>query len=163
VTYDERPFLLFSEFHLREFLERPWRYADLPLPAKLPPTAVELIIANLPMRGYIEQSMGDLLTAALTTLSELRPIYPTLDRRDSALKFISLYIRAHNGKRRPAHLKAKYDSAFLDFKDCCQAADKLLQFQAAGGSSGAGEVPEDLERMNEMWDSIQQREVSSFF
>ena len=33
----------------------------------------------------------------------------------------------------------------------------------AGGSSGAGEVPEDLERMNEMWDSIQQREVSSFF
>ena len=106
--------------------------------------------------------MGDLLTECLTLLAELRPIYPTLDQRESALKFVSLYIRAHNSKRRPAHLKAKFESSYLDYKDCCAAADKLIQFQKAGGSK-AGEVPEDLDRMNEMWDSIQKRDVKAFF
>lgn len=165
VEYQGKPYLCFDARCRAEFLERPWRYSEQanPLPAKLPPSAVELIIANLPIRGYIEQTMGDLLTECLTLLAELRPIYPTLDQRESALKFVSLYIRAHNSKRRPAHLKAKFESSYLDYKDCCAAADKLIQFQKAGGSKAGGEVPEDLDRMNEMWDSIQKRDVKAFF
>jgi hypothetical protein len=166
VEYEGKAYLMVDERARSEFLQRPWRYAAAanPLPAKLPPNAIELIIKNLPIRGYLEQSMGDLLTEALTMLADLRPVYPTLDKRESALKFISLYIRAHNAKRRPPHLKAKFESSFLDYKDCCQAADKLIKFQAAGGSKAAGtDVPEDLERMNEMWDSIQKRDVRAFF
>ena len=162
IEYDGKAYFLLDGTAAAEFVRRPWAYAGIKPPAKLPPSAVELIIASLPIRGYIEQSLGDLLTAAVTKLSELRPIYPTLDRKESALKFIALYIRAHNPKRRPAHLKAKFESSYLDYQDCCQAADKLLKFQKAGGSAGGGGVPEDLERMNQMWDSIQQRDVKDF-
>ena len=110
------------------------------------------MISSLPIRGYLEQSVGDLLTAALTQLGELRPIYPSLGTEESALKFLALYIRARNPKRRPPHLKAKFESSFLDFSDSCQAAEKLIEFNKAGGSAASGgDVPEDLERMNQAW------------
>jgi len=150
-----------------EFVSRPWRYSSLQLPAKLPPSAIELIISALPIRGFLEHTLGELLTGALTQLATLRPVYPTLDRRETALKFISLYIRAHNPKRRPAHLKAKFEASFLDYADCCTAAEKLIKFHAAGGSHAANfdimKPPEDLARANEMWDSIMQRNIADFF
>lgn len=37
--------------------------------------------------------MGELLAAALTELSVLKPKYPTLDVRESAVKFLALYLK----------------------------------------------------------------------
>ena len=66
-----------------------------------------------------------------------------------------------NPKRRPPHLKAKFESSFLDFSDSCQAAEKLIEFNKAGGSAASGgDVPEDLERMNQAWDAIKQRNLN---
>ena len=142
---------------------RPTKYAGLRLPAKLPPNAVELIVKALPIRGFLEQMMGNLLVNGLTELADRRPIYPSLDKCESALKFLALYVRAYNEKRRPPHIKAKLEASYLDFADCAKAAEALLEYKAKGGSSGGGEVPADLERMNEMWDSIKQRDVNDFW
>ena len=164
VEYQGKPYLCFDARCRAEFLERPWRYSEQanPLPAKLPPSAVELTLPTRPSAATSSRPWA-ICRQRPHALAELRPIYPTLDQRESALKFVSLYIRAHNSKRRPAHLKAKFESSYLDYKDCCAAADKLIQFQKAGGSKAGGEVPEDLDRMNEMWDSIQKRDVKAFF
>ena len=52
-------------------------------------------------------------------------------------------------------------SPFLDFSDSCQAAEKLIEFNKAGGSAASGgDVPEDLERMNQAWDAIKQRNLN---
>jgi len=167
VRYDGKVFRMASAASRAEFLARPWRYASATLPAKLPPTEIELVLSKLPMRGYLEQTMGQLLVGALTELAIQRPIYPALAKRESALKFVSLYMRAHNPKRRPSHIKAKYDAALLDYTDCCGAADRLIQFQKEGGSSQEGfdimRPPEDIQRANDMWDSILQRDLNDFF
>jgi len=162
VSYDSKVYLMADAPAAAEFVQRPWLYAPVELPPKLPPTAIETIISSLPIRGYLEQTVGELLVGALTQLAELRPIYPTLSRRESALKFVALYIRAKNPKRRAAHLKAKFESSYLDYSDCCAAADKLLQFQKAGGAEAAGGVPDDIDRVNQVWDSVQERDVNDF-
>jgi len=166
-TYDGKLYTMRDAASRDEFLSRPWRYAALQLPAKLPPTEIELVLEKLPIRGYLEQTIGELLCGALTQLAEQRPIYPALSKRETALKFIGLYLRAHNPKRRPAHLKAKYDAALLDYSDCCGAADRLIQFHNEGGSTREGydimHPPEDIERANAMWDSILERQMGDFF
>ena len=128
---------------------------------------IELIVSKLPLRGYMEQTLGGLLVGALTELATLRPVYPGLDRRESALKFVSLYLRAHNAKRRPPHQKARYDAALLEYTECCSAADTLIAFHRAGGPSQEGydvmAPPEEIARANEAWDSILKRDLSDFF
>ena len=64
---------------------------------------------------------------------------------------------AERSKRRPPHVKAKVEAAFLDYKDCCLAAEKLK-----AASAGLALTPEEMERMGEMWDSIQTRDVKEF-
>ena len=51
-------FLLSDEAARAEFLRAPWAYCEQPVPAKLPPSPIELLVSKLPVRGYLEQSMG---------------------------------------------------------------------------------------------------------
>ena len=62
-----------------------------------------------------------------------------------------------------AGMQAKVEAAYLDYSDCCKAAESLLEYKKSGGSSGDAAPPEDLERMNAVWDSIQERDVRDFF
>lgn len=80
------------------FLEEPWRFAGQKLPAKLPPArkvdgAPIPDLASLPHTGYCEVYLGQLLVAALAEAGELRPWLPSLTPRDTALKYIGLYLK----------------------------------------------------------------------
>lgn len=83
---------------LAAFLEQPWRFCDGRLPAKLPPlrraeggAAPEL--SALPHVGYCEVHLSTLLVAALAEAGELRPWLPSLSPRDTALKYVGLYLK----------------------------------------------------------------------
>ena len=64
-------------------------------------------------------------------------------------------------------VRSRGDAALLEYTDCCGAAEKLIQFQREGGSSREGydimNPPEDVQRANDMWDSILKRNIADFF
>ncbi|KAJ1619734.1 hypothetical protein T492DRAFT_889858, partial [Pavlovales sp. CCMP2436] len=65
--------------------------------------------------------LGQLLVAALAEVSELRPWLPSLSPRDTALKYVGLYLKAHNA-RSPAHVRDKYTQRLQLFTQGCAAA-----------------------------------------
>jgi len=155
-----------------EFLKVPWKYSKLTLPAKLPPNAVALAISALPTQGYVEQTVGDTLTAALTELCALKPKYPLLDTRESAIKFLALYLKAHNPKIRAPHLKHRFGGKLHEYTECCSLVDALLGYEgtraerAKKGSavdvSASNSLSEEHERLVAMWDGLPDRKIENF-
>ena len=41
---------------METFLRQPWKFANIPLPAKLPPAKLVQDVASLPMLGYVLMS-----------------------------------------------------------------------------------------------------------
>jgi adenylate/nucleoside-diphosphate kinase len=158
VEYKKRIFLLADSATRAEFLSRPWRYDSLLLPAKLPPPVLAIVLAALPTPGYIEQTMGQLLADALCALAELRPKYPTLSRKETAVKFVALYLRAHNPKRRLPHHRAKLAASLQEFSDCCVAAATLGGERPPVGTA----AEEEFLRLGAAWDSVGTRSLGSF-
>jgi len=89
-------FILYSKLAWQAFIEKPWMFADLNLPTKMPAARAVVHLTDLPARGYCEQTLARDVTAALTALAEVRPKYPGLSVEDSVLKFLALYLRSHN-------------------------------------------------------------------
>jgi hypothetical protein len=53
-------------------------------------------VTRLPMLGYMEQTMSQLVTKAIAATGLARPKYPHLDAKASALVHLALYLKAHN-------------------------------------------------------------------
>lgn len=96
--YGDKLFCMAGKAELAAFLEQPWRFASERLPAKLPPPRAQdgiqiPALSALPHIGYCEVHLGELLGAALAEAGELRPWLPSLSPRDTALKFVGLYLK----------------------------------------------------------------------
>lgn len=63
------------------------------LPKKLPPDYVPISIASLPIIGYLEQTVADAITEAVTAVSKAKPKYPYKSLKESASEFIALYLK----------------------------------------------------------------------
>merc|ERR1712100_22481 len=96
------------------FLEKPWVYSDLVLPAKMPASRAQVAMDDLPARGYCEQTLARSVTAALNGLCEQRPKYPGLSVEDSVLKYLALYLRSNN-KRETKEQHEDSQNLFDDF------------------------------------------------
>jgi len=161
VEYGGRTFCCADEAARDEMMAAPWKYADLVLPAKLPPKAARLAAQLLPARGFMEQSVQELLERGLVELCALKPKYPTLNTKESALKFLALYLKSHNPTRRSNHLKHKYGARLHDFTESCTLADRLLAAKKGSVESQAAGATE-LERLAGLWDDCQARDLSEF-
>ena len=95
---------------------------------KMPPKALRFTNAELLNMGhtlaYLEQSLAALLTTALAALGSCRAKYPGLSSWQSALVFVSLFLKA-NHPNSPDHQVAKYRAQLERFKSHCTTVVKL--------------------------------------
>lgn len=78
------------------FLAKPHMYCDITVfkTTSFP----QLCLNKLPNIGYLEQTMGNIITDACCSVNVLRPKYPGLDIKLSGSLFIALYLKTHNPK-----------------------------------------------------------------
>ena len=74
----------------------PDRYINLSLPSKLPPKPVHIPFTSLPTGGYLEQGISKLFVEAIDAVGRKKPKYPFISVTQSALLFVSIYLKASN-------------------------------------------------------------------
>lgn len=89
---------------LQKFLARPHMYSDIVVFKELEKFP-QISLKHLPNLGYLEQTVGHLLTEACCSVNVLRPKYPGLDIKLSALLYIGLYLKTHNLRTSKANLE----------------------------------------------------------
>ena len=100
VAYDDGAYRMATETSMLKFLCSPTTYVDSVAPThahalnhgKLPAVGLK----SLPAVGYLEQSVADAVTAALTKVGVMKPKYPLLDSARSGLIALALELRAAN-------------------------------------------------------------------
>ncbi|VDM33457.1 unnamed protein product [Hydatigera taeniaeformis] len=107
-----------------KFMHRPWLYGDLKLPNKLPPMKVSTSVDELPLPGYLEQTVAYVLRNALAMCSKFRPKYPFLSPERSALIYMALQLKALN-PRTPDYLRLRAKNRVERFERTCRLIDQL--------------------------------------
>lgn len=83
----------FKDSSLGYVFRSPEKYWDLRLPHKLPPKKEPLNVNGLPMLGYLEQTVAQVLTKALTVVGNFKPKYPFMSATQSALVYLALQLK----------------------------------------------------------------------
>lgn len=91
--YKNKLFFTANREMLEMFLRKPEQYASLKLPHKLPPVKSSINVFNLPMTGYLEQTVADLIKKALTEAGTFKPKFPFLSPTKSVLLYIAYYLK----------------------------------------------------------------------
>jgi len=96
VEYESKLFVFQNEKYLEKFLQEPDKYKIVKLPKKLPPKKLKLNFLELPKLGFLEQTLADVITKALNEVGILKPKFPFLSVKKSALFFMACYLKAYN-------------------------------------------------------------------
>jgi YHS domain-containing protein/adenylate kinase family enzyme len=94
VRYAGKLYRLASEDTREQFMQQPWMYVDAKLPIKLPVRKKDY--PSLGIVEYLDEVTAKIVTKSLVELNKARPLYPFLSSKESALKFLSLFIRANH-------------------------------------------------------------------
>lgn len=98
------PLQLFYLFELLVFLHNiitvsfnyfryPNKYHGLTLPKKLPPRLDPVNVTNLPILGYLEQSLAEITVKSLTAVGSFKPKHPFLDAHQSAHIYMAYFLK----------------------------------------------------------------------
>ncbi|XP_061383536.1 adenylate kinase 9-like [Danaus plexippus] len=151
-TYKKYTYLFCSSGCLKMFLARPHFYYDIKV-FKDTSVLPKLTLNKLPHLGYLEQTIGNILTEACCSVNVLRPKYPGLDTRLSGILYIALYLKIHNPKTNHSILpiysrtlrayesKCKLitdtalrlrsiDNPFAFYPKCCKGINKIKQIDS---------------------------------
>lgn len=71
----------------------PEKYSSLKLPNKLPPKREPIAVSVLPMLGYMEQLLEVPMRKALTAVGCLKPKFPFLSAKQSALLYVAYHLK----------------------------------------------------------------------
>ena len=122
------------------FMEEPWNYIDQTLPVKLPPKGKALKLTDLRNGGInnvlavAEQSLSDALQRALVALGNTGRIrHPSLTVEETAVRYISLHLKANNKHAAP-HLMKRRQLRLAEFVKECQIGEKIKGL-VSGGSA----------------------------
>uniref|UniRef100_A0A4W3JBZ5 Cilia- and flagella-associated protein 206 n=1 Tax=Callorhinchus milii TaxID=7868 RepID=A0A4W3JBZ5_CALMI len=118
VEYKEKIYIFQDEEHLEKFI-LPEKYWDLKLPNKLPPVKEPILLTSLPMLGYMEQGVAVSIIKALTAVGCLKPKYPFLNVKRSALLYIAFHLKAYNPKSFE-FLRNKYKKKLEQYEENCE-------------------------------------------
>lgn len=119
VEFKNRIFTMLNDEMREKFLRKPDLYASLKLPHKLPPLKDPLNVMNLPMLGYLEQTVADILIKSLHSVGTFKPKFPFLSPQNSCLLYLGFYLKAYNPKASDYRRK-KYKQKLQYFEEQCQ-------------------------------------------
>ncbi|XP_006157047.1 adenylate kinase 9 [Tupaia chinensis] len=119
VEYRDRIYICESKQKLQKFLRSPLKYWDQKLPHKLPPLKEPIFLTSLPLPGYLEQGIATSLIKAMNAAGCLKPKFPFLSVRKSALLYIALHLKAFNPKG-SEYTRKKYKKKMDQFVERCE-------------------------------------------
>ncbi|MBN3315008.1 KAD9 kinase, partial [Atractosteus spatula] len=93
VEYRGKIFIFEDEEKLQKFMRLPETYWNQTLPNKLPPKKEPVLLTSLPLLGYLEQGTATTVIKALTAVGCLKPKYPFLSVRKSALLYVACHLK----------------------------------------------------------------------
>lgn len=117
--YQDKLYVFESEEKLLKFMRLPEKYWNLKLPHKLPPVREPILLTALPMAGYLEQGVATSLIKALNEVGCLKPKFPFLSVRRTALLFVACHLKAYNA-RSPAHRRQAYRRRLARLTEHCE-------------------------------------------
>ncbi|KAL7752542.1 hypothetical protein RI367_002076 [Sorochytrium milnesiophthora] len=126
VEYNNKLYTFQNEERLKEFMRRPWKYAEYVPPRKLPPKAPPIPLNALPIAGYLDQTLVKILNAALASVGKARPKLPYKSAEWTALHYIGLYLKANNPRMKD-YVRADYARRLAKLLDDCSVVTKLSQ------------------------------------
>ena len=94
--YKDKLYLMKNKEALDKFLRKPELYAFLKLPHKLPPLKKpenQINVFNLPITGYLEQTVADLIKRSLNEVGNYKPKFPFISPSRSALLYVAYYLK----------------------------------------------------------------------
>ncbi|XP_074903127.1 adenylate kinase 9 [Buteo buteo] len=117
--YQDKVYIFESEEKLLKFMRLPEKYWNLKLPHKLPPIKEPILLTALPLAGYLEQGVATSLIKALNEVGCLKPKFPFLSVKKTALLFVACHLKAHNPRSsQPA--RQRYQRKLARFVEHCR-------------------------------------------
>lgn len=117
-AYKKHTYLFCSPECLHKFLLKPHLYYNIKVFKEMS-IFPKLSLKNLPHLGYLEQTVGNLITEACCSVNVLRPKYPGLSTRLSALIYIALYLKTHNSNMNKS-VVSRYTKIFKVYEARCK-------------------------------------------
>ncbi|KAI3381549.1 hypothetical protein SNEBB_008710 [Seison nebaliae] len=115
-----------SEIQREKFMKTPWKYINLLVPKKLPPTKVELCLKDLPTLGYLEQTVANAIGKALFRVGRLKPKHPFMSTTQSALYYLAYQLQAGN-ENTSEWKRKKYRNKIKMFENNCSLTHWLAE------------------------------------
>ncbi|KAM6185184.1 adenylate kinase 9 [Rhynchocyon petersi] len=119
LEYRDRIYICETEEKLQKFLRSPLKYWNQNLPNKLPPLKEPVLLTSLPLPGYLEQGVATPLIKAMNAVGSIKPKFPFLSIRRSALLFIALHLKAFN-PHGSEYTRKKYKKKMDQFIERCE-------------------------------------------
>uniref|UniRef100_A0A8C3S6J1 Cilia- and flagella-associated protein 206 n=1 Tax=Chelydra serpentina TaxID=8475 RepID=A0A8C3S6J1_CHESE len=118
VEYRDKLYIFESEEKLQKFMRLPEKYCNQKLPHKLPPIKEPVLLTALPLTGYLEQGIATALIKAMNEVGCLKPKFPFLSVKKTALLFVAHHLKAYNLKS-SEYVRKKYKRKLEQFIDHC--------------------------------------------
>ncbi|XP_073432131.1 adenylate kinase 9 isoform X2 [Dendrobates tinctorius] len=119
VEYRDKIYIIESDEKLQRFMRLPEKYWNHKLPSKVPPKMEPIMLTSLPLAGYLEQGAATAIIKALNDVGCLKPKYPFLSVKRSALLYIAYHLKAYN-PRNSDYIRKKYKKIMEQFTECCE-------------------------------------------
>ncbi|XP_034526661.1 adenylate kinase 9, partial [Ailuropoda melanoleuca] len=119
LEYRDRIYICETRGKLEKFLRSPEKYWSQKLPYKLPPLKEPIHLTSLPLPGYLEQGIATSLIKAMNAAGCLKPKFPFLSIRRSALLYIAFHLKAFNPKS-SEYTRRKYKKKLEQFMERCE-------------------------------------------
>ncbi|XP_042310178.1 adenylate kinase 9 isoform X2 [Sceloporus undulatus] len=119
ILYRKKLYIFESEEKLQKFMRLPEKYWNQTLPTKLPPLQEPILLTALPLTGYLEQGVATALIKAMNEVGCLKPKFPFISVKRTALLFIAYHLKAYN-PRSSDYIRKKYKRKLEQFVDHCE-------------------------------------------
>eukprot|EP00043_Microstomoeca_roanoka_P014386 m.142673 g.142673 ORF g.142673 m.142673 type:complete len:1621 (-) comp16001_c0_seq1:119-4981(-) len=151
VRFEDHYYAMATQKARDQFMMTPHRYAALSPPEKIPRHVAPVNVASLPMLAYMEYSVAQTITKALTAVGLKRPKFPFLTAKQSAIAYFATYLKAHN-QGASDFSRRKWQQKLRMFEE---KATLLLELAKAAQIDYDAERPIDFERKLETFFNLQ--------